>query len=67
MRPVILVLSLLLAPSLADAAERRAPSEAQRAQQAKMRSCASQASGQQLRGAPRREFMKTCLSGRATG
>ncbi|MBL6457727.1 hypothetical protein JMJ55_20530 [Belnapia sp. T6] len=67
---------LALAPSLAlslsfalpaTAAERREPSPAQRAQQEKMRNCATQARGQQLHGQPRRDFMKTCLSGRATG
>ncbi|MDN3564270.1 PsiF family protein [Paeniroseomonas aquatica] len=59
------LLALLLALP-ATAAERREPSPAQLAQQAKMRTCAAQARGQQLRGAPRRNFMKTCLSGRAT-
>jgi hypothetical protein len=66
MRWLALTLSLALAPGLANAATGREPSPAQRAQQAKMRSCATQASSQQLHGQPRRDFMKTCLSGRAT-
>lgn len=57
-------LALLIALP-APAAERREPSPAQLAQQAKMRRCAGEARGQQLHGAPRRDFMKTCLSGRA--
>ena len=63
MRWPALALALLVALP-AGAAERREPSPAQRAQQAKMRSCSTQAAGQHLRGAPRRDFMKTCLSGR---
>lgn len=59
-------LTLLLAlPAAASAAERREPSPAQLAQQAKMRRCAGEARGQQLHGEPRKAFMKTCLSGRA--
>ena len=65
MRWMVLTLSLAMTPGLAEASTRREPSPAQRAQQAKMRSCATQASGQQLHGQPRRDFMKTCLSGRA--
>jgi hypothetical protein len=65
MRWLVLTLSLILAPGLAEAAPQREPSPAQRAQQAKMRNCSTQATGQQLRGQPRRDFMKTCLSGRA--
>jgi hypothetical protein len=57
-------LALLLALPAA-AAERREPSPAQLAQQAKMRRCAGEARGQQLHGDPRKAFMKTCLSGRA--
>lgn len=70
MRWLTLAPSLVLAVTLAlpaAAAERREPSPAQRAQQEKMRNCATQASGQQLHGQPRRDFMKTCLSGRAAG
>ncbi len=67
MRWLALTLALTLTPGLAEAAaQQREPSPAQRAQQAKMRSCSTQAAGQQLRGQPRRDFMKTCLSGRAT-
>ena len=58
-------LALVLAAPAA-ATERRAPSPAQEAQHARMRSCSTQAAGQQLRGAPRRDFMKTCLSSRTT-
>lgn len=54
----------LLTALPAAAAEKREPSPAQQAQQAKMRSCSADARGQQLHGAPRREFMKTCLAGR---
>jgi hypothetical protein len=66
MRWLVLTLSLALAPGLAEATTRREPSPAQRAQQAKMRNCSTQAAGQQLHGQPRRDFMKTCLSGRVT-
>ncbi|MDB5374244.1 MAG: hypothetical protein JWP04_2886 [Belnapia sp.] len=60
---VATALGLLVALPAAGA-ERRERSPAQLAQQAKMRSCAADARGQQLHGAPRRDFMKTCLSGR---
>lgn len=63
MRWIVAVTLLLALP--AAAAERREPSPAQLAQQGKMRSCAADARTQQLHGAPRRDFMKTCLSGRA--
>jgi hypothetical protein len=66
MRWLALILALILAPGLAGTAAAREASPAQRAQQAKMRSCATQATGQQLRGQPRRDFMKSCLSGRPT-
>ena len=56
----------LLVALPATAAERREASPAQLAQQAKMRRCAGEARSQQLHGDPRKAFMKTCLSGRAT-
>ena len=59
-----IALALLLALPAA-AAERREPSPAQRAQQDKMRRCSAEAASRQLHGAPRRDHMKTCLSGRA--
>ena len=60
-------LALLVAlPTPLVAAERREPSPAQLAQQAKMRRCAGEARSQQLQGDPRKAFMRTCLSGRAT-
>ena len=64
MRRIAFALALLVSLP-ATAAERREPSPAQLAQQAKMRSCSTQARSQQMHGAPRRDFMKTCLSGRA--
>ena len=62
---VSLALGLALPTALpAAGAERREPSPAQLAQQTRMRDCAAQAKTRELRGPPRREFMKTCLSGR---
>ena len=64
MRWTVIALAMLVTLPAAGA-ERREPSPAQLAQQAKMRTCSTQARSQQLRGVPRRDFMKTCLSGRA--
>ena len=65
MRWIAPLTGLALLVALPAAAERREPSPAQLAQQAKMRRCAGEARGQQLHGDPRKAFMKTCLSGRA--
>lgn len=66
MRPAAVLTGLALLIAMpAGAAEHREPSPAQLAQRARMRDCAAQARTQQLHNAPRRDFMKTCLSTRA--
>ncbi|MDB5315805.1 MAG: psiF repeat, partial [Rhodospirillales bacterium] len=48
----------------AEARPARTPTPAQAAQQQRMRDCNAQAATRTLRGAPRQEFMRTCLSNR---
>ncbi|MDO9454226.1 MAG: PsiF family protein [Stagnimonas sp.] len=46
-----------------DAPAKKAPTEKQLAQRAKMKSCNAEAKTQSLKGDDRKAFMKTCLSG----
>lgn len=58
--------ALLAAPAYAqDEPAKKAPSEKQLAQRAKMKNCNAEAKSQSLKGADRKAFMKTCLSGGA--
>ena len=59
------VFALFAAPAYAqDApANKKAPTEKQLAQRAKMKNCNVEAKSQSLKGDERKAFMKTCLSG----
>jgi hypothetical protein len=46
---------------------KKAPSAAQLAQQEKMKACNKEAKEKGLKGDARKEFMKSCLSGKVTG
>ena len=56
--------ALFAAPAYAeDAPAKKAPTEKQLAQRAKMKNCNSEAKSQSLKGDDRKAFMKACLSG----
>ncbi|MES2885814.1 MAG: PsiF family protein [Pseudomonadota bacterium] len=58
--------ALFAAPAYAqDEPAKKAPSEKQLAQRAKMKNCNAEAKSQSLAGDARKAFMKTCLSGGA--
>lgn len=58
--------ALLTAPAFAEEAPaKKAPTEKQLAQRAKMKNCNAEAKSQSLKGDDRKAFMKTCLSGGA--
>ena len=58
---------LFLAAPLATMAEARESSPAQQAQQQRMRSCNADARTRDLRGDPRKAFMRDCLRRRPAG
>ncbi len=55
----------LLVAAPAFSAEKKAPSEAQKAQQQKMKDCNKQAGDKKLKGDERKQFMSACLKGGA--
>ena len=62
----ITAFTLFAAPTYAqDEPAKKAPSEKQLAQRAKMKSCNAEAKSQSLKGDDRKTFMKKCLSGSA--
>ena len=66
MAATVTAMALLAAPGYAqDEPAKKAPSEKQLAQRAKMKNCNAEAKSQSLKGDDRKAFMKTCLSGDA--
>lgn len=62
--PAMLALAL---PALAETRPARQPTEAQAAQQQRMRQCNTDARTNNLTGDARKEFMRRCLSGHSGG
>ena len=57
----LVVLSFITCGAMAADKEKKAPSPAQQAQQAKMKSCNAEAKTKALKGAERKTFMSECL------
>ena len=63
MRNLVLILCFAAFTVPAQAQEKKAPSEKQKAQQQKMKACNKQAVDKKMKGDDRKKFMSSCLSG----
>jgi hypothetical protein len=61
MKAVIALVALAFAAGGVLAAEKKEPTEAQKAQQEKMKACNAEAGEKTLKGDERKQFMSTCL------